>query len=467
MNEVRFSNVRIESGQYYALYISELKGYGIGSFWADALAKIKGLPREKVTIICIAPDILSQYNYDNVVILNKNTHRENRRLSADAFAQEVSQSEYIDTMIEQILSRQSELYLYMFESNVHMTLDRKERVELIGPKSEIVSMLSNKIALYEIFSGEIPMASYHICQGIESLMREARTAFAEGSEAIFVSLERSAAGANSMIASTTEEIRERFGSEREATFLLTNYIPHIADPTTLGVVISEEEVYVAGVADQKINGTKFEGSVYPSKLSPALQERLISLTRSVGRKMASLGYRGIFGCDFIVTDEGEVYFIETNPRKQGTTMEFCCMLSKSLPSDAPNLPELEYYAVRYSRPAPSMQEPDYTRPSIYWETFNYKVGEDVTTCAYVPQYNNEREMFDHVADHRIEKEYMVIEHAGEDFSVKKGSFLGRVVSVGKSYRDIRMGIDMGKRILEFTCDTLQGHINTQGVQNAV
>jgi hypothetical protein len=273
-----------------------------------------------------------------------------------------------------------------------------------------------------------------------------------GAEMLFVSLEKSAAGANSMIARTTDEIAARFCEEGNATFLLTAFIPHVADPTSLGVVINEEEVFVAGIADQKINGTRFEGSIYPSRLSEAVQKELIRLTRIVGKKMAALGYRGIFGCDFIVTKEGVIYFIETNPRKQGTTMEFCCMLDGVLPANAPNLPELEYYAVMHSRPASNMKEPLLGTKTIFWETYNYKVHRDVAVYTYLPQYNNEKEMFENIFKNKTKKEYIILEHAGDNFSVKNGSFLGRVVSVGRSYRDTDIGIDMGKKILEYTYD---------------
>jgi hypothetical protein len=298
------------------------------------------------------------------------------------------------------------------------------------------------------------MAGYRVCRGIEELKQRAREMLDAGGNAVFVSLERSAAGANSMIVRQIEQIEEKFAEDRDETFLLTEFIPHVSDPTSLGVVINEDDVYIAGTADQKINGTKFEGSIYPSALSPAIQEKVLSLTRKVGQQMAALGFRGIFGCDFVVTQEGEVYFIETNPRKQGTTMEFCCMLERSISAEAPNLPELEYYAVKYSQRAPHAKEPDSAAPRIYWETYNYKLREDVCVHAYLPQYNNEREMFENIVKRKIEKEYMVVEHTGEDFFVKKGSFLGRVISVGKNYRDIHMGISMGKRILDGTCDAL-------------
>jgi hypothetical protein len=128
------------------------------------------------------------------------------------------------------------------------------------------------------------------------------------------------------------------------------------------------------------------------------------------------------------------------------------MLDGALPADAPNLPELEYHAVMHSRPAPGMQEPPFDRQDIFWETYNYKVHRDVAVYTYLPQYNNEKEMFENIFKDKTKKEYIILEHAGDNFSVKTGSFLGRVVSVGRSYWDTEIGIEMGKKILEYTYD---------------
>jgi predicted ATP-grasp superfamily ATP-dependent carboligase len=450
MHEIRFSNFVFDRDTYYVLYLSELKGYGIGHFLADAIARVKHLDRSRVKMLFIAPDILDQYNYDNIIIVNPSQKRENLRQSADQFMTKVSNSPYIHNVMDQILSNQEELFLYMFESNPHLTLDQKDGVKLIGPKSDIVSTLSNKISLYDIFSDVVPMAPYHVCQGIDTLKKYAEEMLRDGTETLFVSLEKSAAGANSMIVHHIDEIDARFAEAAAETFLLTAFIPHVSDPTSLGVVINEEEVFVAGIADQKINGTRFEGSIYPSKLSTEIQKELTRLTRIVGKKMAALGYRGIFGCDFIVTDTEAIYFIETNPRKQGTTMEFCCMLEGMLPDSAPNLPELEFHAVMHSRKAPLTEEPSHNSKEIFWETYNYKVHRDVAVHTFLSQYNNEKEMFENIFNHKTKKEYIILEHAGEDFSVRNGSFLGRVVSVGKSYRDTERGIEMGKKILDYT-----------------
>ena len=446
---VRFTNFDYDESKYYFIFISELKAYGIGYFFKEALSKILSIPMEDIRFITIAPDSFEQYNYDDLIIINDNKNKENRRKKHDDFIKEVSSSIYIDKLIDRLLKNQKEVYLYMFETSPYMTLDQKEGVQLIGPNKDIVSKLNNKIELYNIFSDIVPMADYYIANGLEDLLSKA-TIMLLDNPSIFISLEKSAAGANSIIAKDIQTVHAKFHANINDTFLITTFIPHTLDPTSLGVVINEDEIYLAGIADQRIYGTKFRGSTFPSKTSRKIQEEIIRQTRVVGKKMAKLGYRGIFGCDFIVTEDEKVYFIETNPRKQGTTMEFCATLRNLLPKGSPNLPELEFYAVTQSKKAPNTKEIDFFNINLFWSTYNYKIESSITTNSYIPQQTDEIAMFDRVAKNKVKKEFMIVEHIGQDFFVNEGSFLGRVISVGKNYNDVEAGIQMGKRLLAYT-----------------
>ena len=449
-NGMRFSNFEYDKNIYYFLFISELKAYGIGHFFKEALSKVLGIPQEKIEFITIAPDVFEQYNYDNLIVINNLEGKENKRKKHSEFIKDISHSDYIDSRIDTILQNQNELYVYMFESSPFMTLDKKEGVVLIGPNSDIVTTLSNKISLYDIFSPIVPMANYKIAYNYNELLENSRILMQRTNNPLFISLELSAAGANSIIAHSIEDIKKKFSTNEDDTFLITEFIEHISDPTTLGVVINEDDIYVAGVADQRIYGTRFKGSTYPSKMPQNIQEEVIRQTRVVGKKMAELGYRGIFGCDFIVTSDKKVYFIETNPRKQGTTMEFCCTLKTALPIESANLPEIEFYAVTQSSRPPRMQEPDFFKTDIYWSSYNYKIESKLTTHSYLPQQRGEIEMFQNIAKNKLNKEFMILEHIGQDFFVNKGSFLGRVIATGKNYKDVEDGIEMGKRMIAYT-----------------
>ncbi len=448
--DVRFTNFEYDKNKHYFLFISELKAYGIGYFFKEAIAKVLGLKKSNIEFITIAPDVFEQYNYDNLIIINELCDKQNRRKKHHEFIKDISKSSYIDSIIDSILRNQDELFIYMFESSRYMTLNKRDGVILIGPDSSIVETLSNKIALYDIFNQIVPMANYSIAYGYDDLLKSSEKLMNQTKNPLFISLELSAAGANSIIANSIEDIKNKFSSNKDDTFLVTEFIDHISDPTSLGVVINEKEVYVAGVADQRIDGTKFKGSTFPSKMSQKVQQDIIDMTRVVGKKMGELGYRGIFGCDYIVTAKDEVFFIETNPRKQGSTMEFCCALKTMLPLGVPNLPEIEFYAVTESRRPPRMREPDFFKTDIFWGTYNYKIDNKLTTHSYLPQQRGEIEMFLSVAKNKIRKEFMILEHIGQDFFVNEGSFLGRVIATGKSYKDVDDGIEMGRRMINYT-----------------
>lgn len=60
---------------------------------------------------------------------------------------------------------------------------------------------------------------------------------------------------------------------------------------------------------------------------PEIEQNITRTTIGIGKFLASTGYRGIFGCDYILKDQ-EHYFIEINPRYQAST--FLLAISSSL-----------------------------------------------------------------------------------------------------------------------------------------
>ncbi len=234
-------------------------------------------------------------------------------------------------------------------------------------------------------------------------------------------------------------------------YLVTRYVPHISDPTVLAVVASEDEVYIAGVADQRIEGSnRFTGSVFPSSLPGDQLHQLKEYTRKVGCWLAGRGYRGIFGCDYIVTEDGDIFFLEINARKQGTTLEFCCMLEQMLPKGSPMLPELEYYAVTEGRfPENRVEMPESAVP-LHWGTYNYKLHATVKTNGYIPQQSQEREAFEKVASGNLKKDYLILEHTGSDFVIAEGAFIARIVALGQDRESVDQGINQGRKTIELT-----------------
>ena len=100
----------------------------------------------------------------------------------------------------------------------------------------------------------------------------------------------------------------------------------------LAVVANENDVYIAGIADQNtVDGNKFVGSYVPSVRTDEQAAELKEHTVAIGRFLGKAGYRGIFSCDYLIDTEGKIFFLEIKARKQGTTLEFCFTLEQTLP----------------------------------------------------------------------------------------------------------------------------------------
>ncbi len=454
MKDIIFSSVDITPQVFYFIYIGEFKSYGVNLFFKEFLERRLN---RSVDFIAIIPDIMEQYPYKNVVVINP-LARDTKgniavRIGGELFAKSVSESAYVQDIINTLLKYQGEVYLYMHESYHSLHL---KGATLIGPKPEVVRKLSNKLYQYEKFSSIVPMAEHRICSSLSDLLNTASELQSRFTDGMFVSETYSAAGSNSAVVHSTEEIRNRF-KEENMEYLIARYIPHTYDPTVLAVAINENETFIAGVADQRIEGgNRFTGSTYPSTLDKSVIDRLWEYTRIVGRAIAEEGYRGIFGCDYIVTENNDIYFIELNARKQGTTMEFCCTLENELPQGRPNLPEIEFYAVTEERLCENAMELKGYESHLSWSTYNLKMDRDVVTDNYIPHYRYERETFRLVKEGTLAKEYMIIEHVGESMLVKKGSFLGRIISVANSPHEAKMGVEKGKKALISTLKSYHG-----------
>jgi len=455
MPDIHFSNYKLEENKYYFLYIGELKNYGLNIFLKEALSRIQN---RNFDFISIVPDVFEQYNYKNLIVINPETKnytckpgaKVSCRIPANKFIACVSENQPVRELVRKLLHRQDHLYIYMYESMPEMRLDSIPGVSLLGPGTNVASTLNSKIYQYKNLKDLIPIVDFCICDGMDELIRTTDKLWQEWKDGIFVSFEYSAAGSNSIIAHSPRDIIERFQGQDEI-FLISRNIPHHTDPTVLAVVANENEIYIAGVADQRIeHGTRFTGSTFPTELPDNIVTTLKKHTLQVGKWLAKKGYRGIYGCDFLVDNKDRVFFLEVNARKQGTTLEFCCTLEQSLPSGSPMLPELEYFAVTEGRFPEGTVEMAKNNKNIHWGTYNYKIDKPVYTNGYIPQNSHEREAFGKVADGMLKKDFLILEHIGNDFIVAEGSFLGRIVALGHDHASVQQGLSQGIKTIELT-----------------
>lgn len=454
-DDVFYRRISLKDDTDYFLYVGEIKAYYLNEFLREALQKIH---KKNIDFIAIVPDVLERYPEGNLLVINPEASRLTRetgvrvscRLPGRTFASIVSHHPAVIELVEILARSQERVWISMFHALAEMTLDRLPGVEILAPDSRVADRWNNKLYMYKTLQEHLPLPEFNLCGSRDELLEKTRHLWDTWRDGIFLSLEYSAAGIFSFIARDEAELIEKLG-DWPPPYLISRFVPHTHDPTVLAVVANERDVYIGGIADQRMEQlNKFRGSTAPSVLPMEIQETLKKLTRKVGRLMGASGYRGIFGCDYIVRENGEVLFVEVNARKQGTTMEMCCHLELSLDEDAPSLAELEYLALTQGAFPPDLREMEGNPRGIHWGTYNFKVEEDVYVHADLPWPEHERRIFREVARNGTGAAHIVVEHIGKEFLLKAGAFLGRVIAVADSREGVFDGLKKGEAALAAT-----------------
>jgi len=430
------NSIKLEPDKAYFIYIGDIKNHGLNAFLIPHLETIYGRP---VDCIGLVPDVLAYYGCPNLAVLNKDSYRYhagkgllvNCRPTAADFAQQVSASLFAQELVENILRKQDFVYIHMFESRPEMTLANGERTKLLGPDPTLAYEFNNKINQFKMVCDlKIPVPEGFSCSSLEEALEAAERLFRSGEEA-FISEPYSAAGSNSAFVCNIEEILQRF-CLAEQPYLVTRRIQHTHDPTVLAVVANSEEVYVASVADQRMEQNRFRGSTFPTVLEEDVVEQIKDYTRMVGRYMGTRGYRGMFGCDFLVDEEGKPYFLEVNARKQGTTLESTLTMLYRLPGH-PNLLEIEFSAITQGRLPYGLTEMDSTESDLFWGTYNVKSEQDILVVQDLPELQSEPEIFRRLLSEKGAEAIATVEdHLGMGICQRAGGFVGRCIAVGKT-----------------------------------
>ena len=444
MSEMSSDEIGVDTERAWFLYVGEIKTAGLNRFLVDPLSKRYGKPAECIHIV---PDVLAYYPEDIFLVVGPGSdlagpdtpERTNSRMAASQFAATVSADKVVKALVDQILDIQGELVLNVFESSPELTLAADDRIKVIGPDPQVAVSMNNKLRQYEMAAHlDVPVPDGSACSGLSEALEYADGIFSRGRKA-FVSAAYSAGGSNSLVASTGDEIASRFEGI-SGSLLVTEYIEHRYDPTVLGIVAGEGDVYLASVADQNIHGTRFMGSTFPTVLGEDKVLRLKEITRTVGSYMGSQGYRGVFGCDYIVDEKGEIYFIEVNARKQGTTMETTLTMIHNLPGRL-TFPELEMMAVLDGRLPEGLEEMNSMNGPLCWGTYNYKAPGDFLVKNYVPLSMDEENLFEEAMAGR--GGHVVLDHVGPKTNISAGGFVARIVAAGPTPDDVRKGLKAG------------------------
>jgi len=227
---------------------------------------------------------------------------------------EISESPEIEALVNRLSDKQDKIFYISFTSSFLKL--KHPKLVVIGPKQEIASKYDNKLEQYKLFrSLGLPVINFREYSDLKSVELNEKYPF-------FLTSLYTSGGCESSVIKDKPSLNKFYKHLREINrrghLVASDYILDIiAVPNTNAMVVSKHDVRIISVTDQVLRGNVYLGNIYPSLVSKTINKKICDITKKVGIHLGRLGYKGIFGCDFIIDSNDNVYINDLNPRRQG------------------------------------------------------------------------------------------------------------------------------------------------------
>jgi predicted ATP-grasp superfamily ATP-dependent carboligase len=265
------------------------------------------------------------FTKENYIIVNKIIDLERKKLGKhdiiyleeyEDLNKEISESKTIKLLVDRLLKKQGRLFILDFTSS--FLNFRNSKIVILGPDPKIVTKLDNKIEHIKIFKKlNVPRNKVKIYKSLDKI-EKAPLPF-------YISAAYTSGGYESGPINNKKDMnkfKERLRKINKANpFIVARLIKDIStSPNTNAIVYGAGKTEVICVTDQILRGNRYLGNIYPSKASPKNKNKMIKVTKKIGNYLSRLGFRGVFGLDFIIDSKGNLYTVDLNPRRQGGYM---------------------------------------------------------------------------------------------------------------------------------------------------
>ena len=246
---------------------------------------------------------------------------------------EFSESKFVQALIDKLSKKQDKIFLISFTS-FGLKVNNKKIIN-IGPRAELVEKYDSKIEQIKLFKKlKLPINETRIYSNIDKL-KKAKLTYPG-----FISPTYTSGGAESAILFSNKDLKVFFSKLRRVNkdkgFFVAKYVKDVqSSPNSVGIVCKKNDVRVLCLTDQIIRGIKHTGNIYPTSANKSNQKKMITITKKIGNHLSALGFRGMYGCDFIIDNKGKLSVVELNPRRQS------CYLILQLMSKKINLLDVE------------------------------------------------------------------------------------------------------------------------------
>lgn len=246
---------------------------------------------------------------------------------------------FIDFIIENIKKR-IDKYNFVFYNQSYayevIKLYPKCKAHIININSkELINWLSNKTLVRLWVKNIVNVPPFCAVSGAECIYSNLKSLFPQNNNFV-VQDNFSSGGLGSFIIKNESETG--LGILKPHDIYLVSPLLENSFSVNLHMLIGKYDQIIFPASIQVIEPNKspfiFRGSdfIEAKKISKNIMNKLHNCTKKIGEKLSDMGFKGVCGLDFII-QSSEIYFIEINPRFQGSSFLINrSLMEKNLPS---------------------------------------------------------------------------------------------------------------------------------------
>lgn len=194
----------------------------------------------------------------------------------------------------------------------------------------LLELLNNKFKVRELFQNEIPMLKYYYVKGGDFKYKN----FKHLGDTLVIQLPIGSGGSKTFICNKENYSMLENTLIKDKTYSISTYIKNNT-PYNIHCLIGKDQIEVLPPSQQNleiIDKIEYIGSTYNISLDDNNKNKLNDYCKIICKKLQHMGYLGVLGIDFIYINNN-FYFIEINPRFQGSTQQVDEILTlNNLPS---------------------------------------------------------------------------------------------------------------------------------------
>lgn len=212
----------------------------------------------------------------------------------------------------------------------------------------LLEKLNNKFKTRNLMKKVVPMLEYYMVKGKDFNYKE----YSQISDELVIQLPNGSGGSKTFFCNKDNYQQVELSLIPTEIYSVSAYEKDNI-PYNIHCLIAKKQIELLPPSEQEleiIDKIEYIGSNYNVNIPKNIKDKITEYSYKICKKLQSFGYLGILGIDFIYANN-ELYFIEINPRFQGSTRQLDKLL---LDNNLPSIFECNYNCF-INKPLPSLK----------------------------------------------------------------------------------------------------------------